>query len=87
MNKKRLKQIFQQLLIVIVVFSLVFPVNLSAKGQKRGAKLRVTKMDGEVITGELLRVKEDSLLLMTSAAKTGVTININDIYKIRIKKN
>jgi hypothetical protein len=86
MNKKRLKQIFQQLLIVIVVFSLVFPVNLSAKRYKKGARLLVTKIDGQVIYGELLRVKENNLLLMTSAGKTGITINIYDIHKIRIKK-
>ena len=87
MNKKRLNRIFKQLLIVMIVFSLVFPVNLSAK-KKRGAKLSVTMLTGGTINGELLRVniRERTLLLMTSAAKTGVTINVNDIYEIRKKK-
>lgn len=87
MNKKRLNQIIKQFLIVIVVFSLIFPVNLSAK-KKRGAKLWVTMLTGETIRGELLRVKVDegTFLLMTSAAKTGANININDVYKIRIRK-
>ena len=87
MNKKRLIQIFKQLLIVMIVFSLVFPVNLSAK-RKRGAKLSVTMLTGETIRGELLRVNinERTLLLMRFASRTGTNININNVYKIRIRK-
>jgi len=82
MNNRRVKQILQQFFIAAVVFSLICPGNLWAKRQ--GAQLQITKSDGDTIEGELLQVKENSLLVMTSVS--GVTIDINDIDAINIKK-
>jgi hypothetical protein len=73
-----------QLLTLVIVFLLIYPGNLAAK--KRGAYLVVEKQDGQVIEGELLNVKQNSLLVMTSASGNGVTIDINEIIKIRMKK-
>jgi hypothetical protein len=73
-----------QILTLVIMFLLIYPGNLAAK--KKGAHLVINKQDGQVIEGELLRVKENSLLVMTSAAGNGVTIDINEIIKIRIKK-
>jgi hypothetical protein len=81
-NKKRIKQKIQQFLTLGIVVLLICPVNLAAK--KKGAQLLIEKKDGQVIEGELLKVKEDSLLLMTSAS--GVTIDIKEIDGIKITK-
>jgi hypothetical protein len=82
MNNRRVRQILQQFFIAVVVVSLFCPGNLWAKS--KGAQLQIVKLDGEVIDGELLRVKDNSLLLMTSASD--VTIDINEINEINIKK-
>jgi hypothetical protein len=84
MNNMRVRQILQQFIIAVVVFSLFCPGNLWAKS--KGAQLQIVKLDGDVIEGELLQVKENSLLLMTSGSGTGVEIDINEINKIRIKR-
>jgi hypothetical protein len=83
-NKKKIKQIIQQFLTLGIVVLLICPVNLAAK--KKGAQLVIEKKDSQVIKGELLRVKENSLLLMTSGSVTGVTVDINEIIKLRIKR-
>ncbi|MCK5058142.1 MAG: hypothetical protein KAT34_15930 [Candidatus Aminicenantes bacterium] len=82
MERGKVKQIFQQFLIAVVVFSLICPGSLWAK--KKGSYMALTKLGGEVIEGELLRVKENSLLLKTST--NGVTIDINEVDKIWITK-
>lgn len=83
-NKRWLKQKIRQFLTLIIVVLLICPVNLAAK--KKGAHLRIEKEDAQVIEGELLSVKENSLLIMTSASNTGVTIDIHEIEKVGIKK-
>ncbi|UCH96874.1 MAG: hypothetical protein JSV88_08490 [Candidatus Aminicenantes bacterium] len=82
MNNMRVRQILQQFFIAVVVFSLLCPGNLWAK--RKGAQLQIIKLDGDIIEGELLRVKENSLLLMTSVS--GTAIDINEIDEIKIKK-
>ena len=72
------------LLTLVIVVLLIYPGSLAAK--KKGAHLQVEKQDGQVIEGELLRVKENSLLVMTSASGNGVTIDINEIEKIMVKR-
>ncbi len=48
---------------LFLIFSLVMlPTSLYAK--KRGAKIVVTKLDGQQIKGELIAVKPNSLLLL-----------------------
>jgi len=80
----RFKKKYLPLLTLPVVFLLIYPGNLAAK--KKGAHLVVEKQDGQFIEGELLSVKENSLLVMTSGSETGVTIDINEIEKIKIKR-
>ena len=68
-----------------LVFSLVmFSANLYAK-EKRGAKLLITKKDGQQIKGELITVKPNSLLLLDTEGKD-VSVGIADIKVIRIVK-
>ncbi|MFB0564675.1 MAG: hypothetical protein ACETWK_03250 [Candidatus Aminicenantaceae bacterium] len=71
---------------LFLVFSLLaLSANLYAK-EKRGAKLIIIKTDGQQIKGELIAVKENSLLLLDSESGADVTVNINEIYFIRIVK-
>jgi len=80
----RCKKKYLGLLTLLAVFFLIYPGNLGAK--KKGAHLVVEKQDGQFIEGELLSVRENSLLLMTPGSGTGVTIDINEIEKIKIKR-
>lgn len=83
MKKSKGKQIFQQFLIAVIVFSLILPGSLWAKREKAGAKIIVTKKDGRALIGELLKVEGDSLLLMAESLEK-LTVNISEIVRIRI---
>lgn len=72
----------KKLLSLFLVFSLVvLSGNLYAK--KRGAELTIIKKDGHLIRGELIAVKEHSLLLLSA---TDISIDIGDIKVIEIEK-
>jgi len=64
---------------------MMLSVNLYAK-ERRGAKLSVWKIGGQKIKGELIAVKEDSLLLLESESGADVSVNIKDIDWIRFVK-
>jgi len=63
---------------------MMLSVNLYAK-EKRGAKLIITKKDGQLIKGELIAVKPNALLLLDTEGKV-VSIDIADFKVIRIVK-
>ena len=67
----------------LVISLVMLPTSLYAK--KRGAKLIVTKLDGQQIKGELITVKPNSLLLLDTEGKD-VSVGIADIKVIRIVK-
>jgi len=70
---------------LFLVFSiLALSGSLYAK-ERRGAKLIITKKDGQQIGGELIIVKPNSLLLLDTEGK-GVSVDIADIKVIRIVK-
>ena len=75
----------KKLISLLLAFSLVMlSVNLYAK-ERRGAKLIVTKLDGQLIKGELIVVKPNSLLLLDTEGKD-VSIDIEEIKVIRVVK-
>ena len=77
-NKKKFISLF-------LVFSLMMlSVNLHAK-ERRGAKLLITKKDGQQVQGELITVKPNSLLLLNTEGKDE-SIDIADIRVITIVK-
>jgi hypothetical protein len=82
----RVKQILQQFFIAVVVFSVICPGNLWAQREKSGANVLIIKANGTKIKGELLKVENDSLQLMVSESLNKVSININEIDKIKIKR-
>ncbi|HDZ25597.1 hypothetical protein LCGC14_1015800 [marine sediment metagenome] len=70
---------------LFLAFSLMMlSVNLYAK-ERRGAKLLITKKDGQQIEGELITVKPNSLLLLDTEGKD-VSVGIADIKVIRVVK-
>ena len=75
----------KKLISLFLIFSLVMlSANLYAK-ERRGAKLIITKLDEQLIKGELIAVKPNSLLLLNTEGKD-VSVDIADIKVIKIVK-
>ena len=53
-------------------------------GQKPGAKLVIQKKDGQQVIGELIAVKENSLLLKEHESGADESVDVSDINKITI---
>ena len=71
---------------LFLVFSiLALSGNMFAK-ERKGADLIIQKKDGTQIRGELIAVKQTSLLLLERESGGDVSINIADIKVIRIVK-
>lgn len=67
-----------------LAFSLgVFPARLFCD-EKQGANIIVNLIDRPPAGGELLAVREDSLILMDTNLKTGLTIDFRDIKSVQI---
>ena len=62
MNKNIFLNEISNLLLGLIIFSLILPGNLQARKEKPGARVVVTKTDESVLEGELLMVKNDSIL-------------------------
>ena len=72
---------------VFVLFGLLFLLSdSSAKEKNNGAVILVQRIDGQRIKGELLAVKDTSLILMDSGNLSGITEDIHDISTIQILK-
>lgn len=56
-------------------------------GQKPGANLVVQKKDGQQAKGELIAVKKTSLLLKDSKSGVDVSVDINNVNAIKMKKS
>ena len=70
--------------LVLILSLVMLYANLYAK-ERRGAKLIVTKKDGQQVQGELITVKPNSLLLLDAEGKD-VSVDIEDIKVIRVVK-
>jgi len=71
---------------LFLIFSLLaLSGNLHAK-ERRGVDLVITKKDGQVVKGELIVVKENSLLLKERESGGDVSVDIEHISFIRIVK-
>jgi hypothetical protein len=73
------------LLSALIVFG-AFTSNSYAKEKKHGAELEIQKKDGQSVRGELLTVKDNSLLVMESGPLSGISVDISDVHKIKILK-
>lgn len=68
--------------LALLLFSL--PALLSAR-ERRGADLVITLKDGKAVTGELIAVKKDSLLLLNFAGKDE-SVDIAGVREIKVVK-
>jgi hypothetical protein len=68
----------------LIISFLVLPFDLSAK-ERRGADLVVTRLYGSQVSGELIAVKRDSLLLLNNVGRDE-SIDLADIKTVRIVK-
>ncbi len=66
----------------LVLSLMMLSVNLNAK-ERRGAKLIITKKDGQQVEGELIAVKPTSLLLLNTEGKD-VSVGVEEIKVIKI---
>ena len=71
--------------LLLILCLVVLSTNLYAK-KKRGAELIVQKRDGLEVQGELIAVKEDSLLIKEAKSEADVTVDVSDIRNIRVSK-
>ncbi|MCJ7611461.1 MAG: hypothetical protein MUP19_04295, partial [Candidatus Aminicenantes bacterium] len=65
----------------LIISLLVIPGNVAAK-DRRGADLVVTRLDGSQVSGELIAVKRDSLLLLSYGRDE--SIDLTDVKTVRI---
>ena len=74
----------KKILVFIFVCILIFPSGLTAK-ERRGADLLVQKKDGQSVRGELITVKNSSLLLLPESG-SDVSVDVVDIKFIKVAK-
>lgn len=70
---------------VFLVFSLLY-LSGSLYAEKKGAELVVVKLDGKLAIGELITVKEVSLLLMDKESGADISVQVAEIKKVTIIK-
>ena len=70
---------------VFLVFSL-FWLSASLYAEKKGAEIVIDEMNGQQITGELITVKENSILLMEKKSGADVSVQVQNIRKVIIVK-
>jgi hypothetical protein len=69
--------------ILVIFIFLVLPANVFAK-EKRGANLVIQKKNGQKISGELITMKKQSMLLWDFKG-TDVSVYFNEIQIIQVK--
>ena len=69
----------------LIISLLILPMTLTAN-ERRGADLVIYKTDGNQVRGELIAVKENSLLLKEQNSGADVTAAVDEINTIKIVK-
>jgi hypothetical protein len=77
--------VFKKTFLVVLICVLALPLNLESK-ERRGADLIIRILDGQFIRGELIAVRETSLLLMDSQNSADETVDIDQISSITVVK-
>jgi len=86
MRKARLKEKMEKAVsLLMIIFLVGLSENLIA-GERRGAMLIVLKNDGSQENGELIAVKQKSILLLGAFSGTDVSVEVTDINTIKIVK-
>lgn len=78
-----MKKVFTSILVLSLLVSI--HGELLAE-EKRGAELLIQKKDGEDVRGELIAIKQNSLLILDSVLKTDLSVDIDEIKIVIIMK-
>lgn len=76
----------KKIMTLVIGVSLLFPSGALLAKEREGAQLVITKIDGTVIYGELIGVKQDSTLLLKSPSVPGGSIDVSEVKIIKIVK-
>lgn len=69
---------------IMALLFLITSTDLLARERKHGAELLIMKKDGQQLRGELIAVKQDSLILLVSGIDS--TVDIKDTRMIKVLK-
>ena len=72
------------LAVIMALLFLITSTDLLARERKHGEELLILKKDGQQLRGELIAVKQDSLIMLVSSLD--VTVDIKDTRMIKILK-
>ncbi|MFP4081594.1 MAG: hypothetical protein ACLFVG_02435 [Candidatus Aminicenantes bacterium] len=75
----RIKRIF-----IVFLSLMVLSVSLLAK-ERKGADIVIHKMDNQYLSGELIAVKQDVLLVLESGTGQDISVRIQDIGLVTVK--
>lgn len=70
----------------LMIFMALAVLPLSAAKERRGATVEVTMTDGSQVKGELLTVKNDSLLIFDRDAGQGKNIDLRQVAQVKLFK-
>lgn len=76
---------FIQFLALLIVLAFICPSVLSAQKKGHGALITIMKKDGQFVQGELLKVNNSEILLL-SFSQSGNTIPVSEIKMIEYEK-
>jgi len=76
-------KIFVSVFMLFILFS-IFPSELSAKA--RGAEVVITRIDNSLLSGELIAVKADSILVLNAESGIDASIPIKNILTVKLIK-
>lgn len=74
----------EKLTALILVFSLVVLSADLSGAIRKGVNITISKTNGEEVSGELVTVKKDSLLLLDPETETDISVNLNVIDVITV---
>lgn len=72
--------------LISLLLSLILASSEMMAKERRGAQLKIFKTDGEYITGELIAVKTNALLLMDATSSADVSVSLEEIESIEMAK-
>jgi hypothetical protein len=85
MKKQLNLKISGKLISGAIIVAVLFSVNLTAKNHKRGRHLIIEKQCGQIVSGELLAVKNGTLVIKANSSGS-FQIEVNDINLIKVKR-
>lgn len=72
---------------LFLVFSILLLSGNGYAKEKKGATLIIQKKDGTRVKGELIAVKENSIILLERRSGVDITLDTREIYTVRIYRN